>query len=83
MTSYPLGVICVAAIQVGTYWCCTLVPHVDILRWYLTLVSYVGTSRWCLTLISCVNAINQCHQIASCNHERLSTFVRRDHEKCR
>ncbi|MEE1421142.1 MAG: hypothetical protein UF218_05570 [Eggerthellaceae bacterium] len=41
MTSYPLGVICIAAIQVGTYWCCTLVPHVDILRWYLTLVSYV------------------------------------------
>ena len=41
MTSYPLGVICIAAIQVGTYWCCTLVPHVDILHWYLTLVSYV------------------------------------------
>ena len=45
MTSYPLGVICVAAIQVGTYWCCTLVPHVDILRWYLTLVSYVDILR--------------------------------------
>lgn len=41
MTSYPLGVICVAAIQVGTYWCCTLVPHVGTSRWYLTLVSYV------------------------------------------
>lgn len=70
MTSYPLGVICIAAIQVDAYWCCTLVPH-------------VGTSRWCLTLISCTNAINQCHQIASCNHERLSTFARCDHEKCR
>ncbi len=70
MTSYPLGVICIAAIQVGTYWCCTLVPH-------------VGTSRWCLTLTSCTNVINQCHQIAPCNHERLSTFVRRNHAKCR
>lgn len=45
MTSYPLGVICIAAIQVGTYWCCTLAPHVDILRWYLTLVSYVDILR--------------------------------------
>lgn len=45
MTSYPLGVICIAAIQVGTYWCCTLVPHVDILRWYLTLIPYAGVLR--------------------------------------
>lgn len=45
MTSYPLGVICIAAIQVGTYWCCTLVPHVDILRWYLTLVPHAGVLR--------------------------------------
>ena len=32
MISYPLGVICIAAIQVGTYWCCTLVPHAGVLR---------------------------------------------------
>lgn len=54
MTSYPLGVICIAAIQVGTYWCCTLVPHVGILRWYLTLVS-------------CVDILRQRHQSMSPN----------------
>ncbi len=45
MTSYPLGVICIAAIQVDAYWCCTLEPHVDILRWYLTLIPHAGVLR--------------------------------------
>lgn len=67
MTSYPLGVICIAAIQVGTYWCCTLVPHVDILRWYLTLVPHIGTPRWYLTLVSCVDILRQRHQSMSPN----------------
>ena len=67
MTSYPLGVICVAAIQVGTYWCCTLVPHVDILRWYLTLVPHVDILRWYLTLVSYVDILRQRHQSMSPN----------------
>ena len=67
MTSYPLGVICIAAIQVDTYWCCTLEPHVDILRWYLTLVPHVGTSRWYLTLVSYVDILYQRHQSMSPN----------------
>lgn len=45
MTSCPLGVICIAAIQVDAYWCCTLEPHVDILRWYLTLIPHAGVLR--------------------------------------